>query len=112
MGAVPLQPRSYSQQHEESHFEPNRRADRRRLCIGCTLLTGSLLLLAGKRKAGLLVTIAGTTLAMLEEQELVSRWWNALPGYLDTAQGMIDQANQTIDDLNAKRERIVSLFSR
>ncbi len=80
--------------------------------IGGTLLAGSLLLLTGKRKAGLLVTAAGTALVLLEEQDTVRAWWNALPGYLEDAQRMLDQAQTTIDDLTAKRDKLMGLFGR
>jgi hypothetical protein len=83
-----------------------------RIGVGSTLLTGSLLLLCGKRKAGLLVTAAGTALAMVEQKELVSEWWNALPAYLDQAQRMLDQVATTVDDLTQKRDQIMALFSK
>jgi hypothetical protein len=83
-----------------------------RIGVGATLLTGSLLLLTGKRKAGLLVTAAGTTLAMLENKDVVRAWWDSLPGYLDNAQRMLDQAAATIDDLTEKRNKIMSLLGR
>ncbi|HKF49440.1 MAG TPA: hypothetical protein VKB38_18925 [Terracidiphilus sp.] len=112
MGAIPIQPRSLPQENDELHFEPDHQTDWKRIRIGGTLLTGAFLLMAGKRKAGLIVTMAGTALAMLEEREVVARWWNALPGYLDTAQDMLVQAHETIDDLTAKRDRILSIFGR
>lgn len=80
--------------------------------VAGTLLTGSLLLLSGKRRAGLLVTTAGAALALLQEKEVLQAWWDALPGYLDDAQRMLDQAQTTIDDLTSKRDRIMSLFRR
>ncbi|KAA6458265.1 hypothetical protein DYQ86_20320 [Acidobacteria bacterium AB60] len=83
-----------------------------RIGVGSALLTGSLLLLTGKRKAGLVVTAAGTALAMLEHKEVVSEWWNALPRYLDQAQKMLDQVAATVDDLSEKRDRIMSLLPK
>lgn len=115
MSAIPLHPQSPTQVERESRSESRRcsgRSEWARIGVGSTLLTGSLLLLAGKRKAGLLVTAAGTALAMLEEQELVSQWWNALPGYLDTAQRLLDHAQETIDDVTAKRDKVMALFSK
>ncbi|HWG20153.1 MAG TPA: hypothetical protein VG225_06450 [Terracidiphilus sp.] len=93
-------------------METLRNADWMRIGVGSTLLTGSFLLLSGKRKAGLLVTAAGTALAMLDNKEIVSEWWNALPGYLNNAQRMLDQAQETIDDLAAKRDKVMALFGK
>jgi hypothetical protein len=92
----------------ETFVEP----DWMRIGVGATLLTGSLLLLTGKRKAGLLVTAAGTALAMLEHKELVRELFDTLPGYLERAQSMLDQAASTVEDLNNKREKIMSLLGR
>ena len=78
--------------------------------VGGTLLLGSVLLLSGKRRAGLLVTAAGTALALLEEQETVRAWWKVLPQYIDSAQRLLNQAQTTIEDLSEKRDRIRSLF--
>jgi|NGEPerStandDraft_6_1074524.scaffolds.fasta_scaffold399191_1 hypothetical protein len=80
--------------------------------VGGTLLLGSVLLLSGKRRAGLVLTAAGTALALLEEQETVRAWWNALPAYLDNAQRLLEEAQKTIDDLSSKRDKLRSLFGR
>jgi len=107
----------YPQGHMESreqarHNEVTTEPDWMRIGVGCTLLTGSLLLLTGKRRAGLLATFAGATLAALEHKEIVREWWDTLPGYLDKAQQMLDQATATIDDLSAKRDKIMSLLRK
>jgi ABC-type multidrug transport system fused ATPase/permease subunit len=83
-----------------------------RIGAGITLLVGSLLLLRGKRRAGMVVTATGAALAVLEEQELVAQWWNALPGYLDGAERLLDTVSQTVDDLTAKRDKIMAIFGR
>jgi len=108
MGAAPLPQRfDYPQGHVESQ-----RAEMEwvRPTVGGTLLVGSLLLLTGKRKAGLVVVAAGAALALLEEQEAVRDWWGALPRYLDDAQRLLDQAQTTIDDLSAKREKLHAIL--
>jgi hypothetical protein len=111
-------PFSQSANYPRGHMEFGNEArssetlDWMKIGVGCTLLTGSLLLLTGKRKAGLLATFAGATLAALEHKEVVREWWDALPGYLDTAQQMLDQATSTIDDLSSKRDKIMSLLGR
>jgi hypothetical protein len=83
-----------------------------RIGVGASLLTGSLLLLTGNRKPGLLLTAAGTALAMLENRDVVSAWWEALPQHLQKAQSILDQTQQTIDDLSAKRDKIMEMFGK
>lgn len=116
MSAVPLPTRNYPQGHTESRMETigniTKNPDWMRIGVGATLLTGSLLLLTGKRKAGLLVTAAGTALALVEHREVVSEWWEALPQHLQKAQTMLEQAQNTIDDLTQKRDQVMSLFNR
>ena len=110
-GAAPL---AYSVNYPQEQMETRKEArpDWMRIGVGSTLLTGSLLLLTGKRKAGLVVTAAGTALAMLEHKDLVTEWWDALPGYLDQAQRLLDQAAATIDDLTEKRDKIMGLLGK
>jgi len=96
----------------EMRKELNLDHDWMRIGVGTTLLTGSLLLLTGKRKAGLVVTAAGTALAMLENKEVVREWWDCLPGYLENAQRFLDFATSTIDDLTDKRDKIISLLGK
>jgi len=112
-GTIPLAHSvNYPQEHMETRDEARLDPDWMRIGVGTTLLTGSLLLLTGRRKAGLVVTAAGTALAMLDNKELVSEWWDALPGYLDQAQRLLDQAAATIDDLTEKRDKIMGLLGK
>ena len=84
MGITSL-PQSIS--HSQGHVESSRGSHHEKewvgVAVGGTLLLGSVLLISGKRRAGLMVTAAGTALALLEEQETVRSWWNALPQYLE-----------------------------
>ncbi len=108
-----IEPEGYVESRQETRLKEARMdPDWMRIGVGSTLLTGSLLLLTGKRKAGLVLTFAGTALAILEHQDLVSEWWNALPRYLNDAQRMLDQAANTVEDLTAKGEQVKSLFRR
>lgn len=112
MGAIPIPTRNDPRAQAESRLQAMREADWMRIGVGSTLLTGSLLLLTGKRRLGLVLTAAGTAMAMLDNKELVTEWWNALPGYLDTAQRMLDQVQETVDDVSAKRDKVMALFKR
>ena len=100
-----------SRHYAESH-RPAKNTDWMRIGVGASLLTGALLLLTGKRKAGLLATAAGTALAMLDNSDLVSEWWEALPQHLDKAQQILDHTQQTIDDLSAKRDKILEMLGK
>lgn len=82
------------------------------LAVGGTFLAGSLLLLSGKKKAGLAVTAGAMILTLLDQQETVREWWNTLPRYLDDAQYLLDQAESTINDLAAKRDKLRSMFNK
>jgi hypothetical protein len=82
------------------------------LTVGGTFLAGALLLLSGKKRAGLVVTAAATALTLLDQKETVREWWNTLPQYLDDAQRLLDEAQRTVDDLAAKREKLRGMFNR
>jgi hypothetical protein len=108
-----IEPEGYVESRQETRLKGAQiNPDWMRIGVSCTLMTGSLLLLTGKRKAGLIATFAGTALAILEHQDLVSEWWNTLPRYLNDAQRMLDQAAITVEDLTAKGEQIKSLFTK
>ena len=112
MGSVPLSPKTPAQIHMEPHREDSSSPDWIRYGAAGSLLAGGILLLTGNRRAGLLASAAGAALTMVQERELVKQWWEALPGYLDTTQRMLDQAQQTIDDLAAKRAKIMSIIGK
>jgi hypothetical protein len=50
--------------------------------------------------------VAGAALVMLDQQEVVSQWWNALPGYLEEMQGMLGRAQAAVDDLSVQGEKL------
>ena len=80
------------------------------IALGSAFLAGSVLLLSGRKRAGLVVTAAATALTMVDQRETVREWWNALPKYLDDAQDLLNKAQTTIDDLSTKREKLRALF--
>lgn len=82
------------------------------IAVGGSFLVGALLLLSGKKKAGLAVTAGAMALTALDQQETIREWWNTLPKYLDDAQHLLDQAQNTIDDLAAKRDKLRAMFNR
>ena len=77
-----------------------------------SLLTGGLLLLSGQKRAGLVMAASGTALALLEHEDTVRRWWEAMPEYVDRAQYMLEQVQDVVDDIAEKGESLRRVFSR
>ena len=107
MSVVPMVPAAKTPPTAEPETSPALR-----LAAGGTLLAGAVLLLAGRRKAGLAVTAAGTTLALLHEKETTLRWWAALPLVLENSQRFIGKAQQAFEGLNARKEQIKSALGK
>jgi hypothetical protein len=70
------------------------------------------MLLAGQKKAGLVVAASGTALALLNHEDTLREWWDALPGYADRAQWMIEKAQEVVDDITAKGESLRRVLAR
>ena len=83
-----------------------------RLAAGSTLLAGAVLLLAGKRRAGLAVTAVGTALTLLHEKETTLRLWAALPLMLNNAQRLIGKAQTAMDELDAHRQKLRNIVRK
>ena len=107
MSVVPI-----LRQPEPSHTTENEPSPTLRLAAGGTLLAGAVLMLAGKRKAGLAFTATGTALTLLHEKETTLRWWTALPLILSNAQRVISKAEQAMGEVNARKDRFRSIFKK
>ena len=79
---------------------------------GGTLVTAGLLLLAGERRAGMVAAASGTALAMLDQQQTLHSWWNALPCYIDQVQQVLNRVQSTVEDVAAKREALRRALAR
>lgn len=82
------------------------------MAAGGTLLAGGLMLLLGHRRTGLAAAVSGATLALLDQQDTVRTWWNALPGYVDDLQGLLAQVEGTVEEIAAQRERLRLVLDR
>jgi len=82
------------------------------LAAAGTLATSGVLLVNGQRRAGLVTAAAGTALAMLDQQEAVRKWWDALPACLTEAQNILARVQTALDDIAAQRERLHQLLDR
>jgi hypothetical protein len=70
------------------------------------------LLLSGQRRAGMVAAASGTALAMLDQQETLHSWWNALLGYIDQVQELLGQVQDTVNDIAVKREALRRVLAR
>lgn len=77
-----------------------------------SLISGGLLLLSGQKRAGLVMAASGTALAMLDHEETIRRWWEALPGYVERAQFVVEQVREVVDDITEKGEAMRRVLSR
>ncbi len=77
-----------------------------------TLAASGALLVSGKRRAGLVTAISGAVLAMIDQPEVVSKWWNALPVYLEDAQDFLGRAQAAVEDLTAQGEKLKRSLSK
>jgi hypothetical protein len=76
------------------------------------LVAGGILLLAGKRRAGMVAAASGTALALLDQQDTLQAWWNILPIYLEDLQRVLGQVQSTVDELSVQRERLRRVLAR
>jgi hypothetical protein len=77
-----------------------------------TVVAGGALMAFGHKRAGLAVAAAGTALALLEEPEVLDRWWKSLPAYLAEAQGFLDKIEGYMEDVSVQGHRIQGIFRR
>ena len=105
-------PGNYSQGQAEIATSRRNEPDWMGIAVGGTFLAGALLLLTGRKKAGLAVTSGAMALTLLDQKDTVREWWSTLPKYLDDAQRLLDQAQSTIDDLALKRDKLRAMFNQ
>ena len=77
-----------------------------------TLAASGALLATGKRRAALVTALTGAVLTMIDQQEVVSAWWNALPIYLEEVQGMLTRAQGAVTDLSEQGERLRQVLKK
>lgn len=83
-----------------------------RVTAAATLVTGGALLLAGKNRLGLVAAAAGTSLAMIDQQDKLKKWWELLPGYIVEVQGVLNQVDKAVEEFAAQREKIGHVLGR
>jgi hypothetical protein len=83
-----------------------------RVTSAATLVTGGALLLAGKHRMGLAVAATGTSLALIDQQDSMKKWWALLPGYINQVQGVLSQVEKAVEQFAEQREKIGSVLGR
>ncbi len=83
-----------------------------RFASAATLIASGALLFGGKRRAGLFIATTGTALALLDQQELMRKWWAMLPYYIDDIQMLLNQAEGAVEEFAAQREKIGQVIGR
>jgi hypothetical protein len=79
---------------------------------GGALVAAGALLVTGHRRAGLLAAAGGTALALAGQRETLRAWWEALPGYIDYAQHLLNQAQGVVEAVDAQRATLHRILDR
>jgi len=105
MGLAPViendrrqEPRYYA----ETHVPHRQSIDWVRIAACGSLIAGGCLLVAGKKREGVVLAASGTALALLDHEESLREWWQALPVYVERAQQFVDQVQDVVDDIREK----------
>jgi hypothetical protein len=83
-----------------------------RIAAAATLVASGALLLSGKRRAGLVAAATGTSLALLDQKDVLGSWWRILPVYISEVQWLLGQVQGTVDEVAAQREKLGKVFAR
>lgn len=83
-----------------------------RVTSAVTLVTSGALLLAGQRRLGLVAAATGTSLAMLEQQGTLKKWWELLPTYIVQVQGVLEQVEGAVDQFAQQRDKLGQVLGR
>jgi hypothetical protein len=83
-----------------------------RVTSAVTLVTSGALLLAGQRRLGLVAAATGTSLAMIDQQDTLMKWWALLPGYIVQVQGVLEHVEGAVDQFAKQREKLGQVLGR
>jgi hypothetical protein len=76
------------------------------------LITGVVLLIRGKRKAGLATAVAGAAIALLEEPQEVKAAWKKIPGYIDNGKRFLVRLEGFIEEFSNQGDRLRGLLDK
>jgi hypothetical protein len=77
-----------------------------------TLVASGALLFSGRNRLGLVAAATGTSLAMIDQQETLKKWWAVLPGYIAQVQSVLEQVEGAVDQFAQQREKIGQVLGR
>jgi hypothetical protein len=77
-----------------------------------TLVAGAFLLMAGRRRGALAAVGAGAAVAALEKPQVLREIWENTPKYLRAGQDFLLRAEDVVDDLRAKSEKLKGMLNR
>lgn len=77
-----------------------------------SLITGAVLLARGRRKAGLVVSAAGTAMALLENPNQAASFWQSIPSRLQSGKRLLSQAEGFVEEMEIQKEKFFSLLDR
>ncbi len=77
-----------------------------------SLVASGALMLSGKRRAAIVAAATGTVLAMLDQQDVLRKWWTTLPNYIGDVQRLLGNIEVTVDEFAAQRDRLGKLMGR
>jgi hypothetical protein len=83
-----------------------------RFAAACSLGAGGVLLLAGRRREGLLAAATGTALALLDQQDMLRKWWTILPEYIGDVQRLLDQTQSAVEEFSTQRQKLGEVLGR
>lgn len=77
-----------------------------------TLIASAYLLIAGRRKTALAVAAAGAAVAVIEHPDTAREIWEKVPGYLRAGQDFLVRAEDFVEDLAKKGEKLRQALTR
>ncbi len=77
-----------------------------------SLVTGAVLLAAGKRKTGLTLAAAGTVIALIEDPEGVKRVWNNIPEYIESGHSLLGRFEKFVGELTSQGEKFRTVIEK
>lgn len=111
MGVVSI-PRVENDSFNDPQPQDSERISLTRIAAGGVLVAGGCLLLGNYRRAGLVATVAGAALALLDQQETVRMCWNRIPDYVDEVQTFLGRIQERVDEFAAKRQSLEQALTR
>jgi hypothetical protein len=82
---------------------------KRTAAIG-SLVTGAVLLLQGKRKAGIVATAAGAAFVLLENPKEAQVIWNNIPEYLEGGRRFLERFESFVGELSVQGGKLRSFL--